>query len=68
MVSAVLEAQGVMNDKIKKATLMSALQDHALTWYIEHSNDHLDVGIEEIQNVLNIEFSWPKTKTIHHRV
>jgi len=40
MVRAVWEAQGVTDDNIKKATLVSMLRDHALTWYIKHCNDH----------------------------
>ena len=48
MVRAVWEAQGVTNDNIKKATLVSMLQDRALTWYIKHSNDHPNVEIIEI--------------------
>jgi len=59
----VWEAQGVMDDNIKKATLVSAMQDRALIWYIKHSNDHPNVGIEEIQNAFNREFSWPKLET-----
>ena len=39
MVTVVSEAQGVTNDNIKKATLVSALQNCALTWYIKNSND-----------------------------
>jgi len=52
-----------MDDNIKKATLVSALQDHVLTWYIRHSNDHLNVGIVEIQITLNREFSRSKLET-----
>lgn len=63
MVRAVWEAQGVMDDNIKKATLVSALQDRALTWYIKHSNDHPNAGIAEIQAALNREFSRPKSET-----
>jgi len=48
MVRAVWEAQGVMDDNIKKATLVSALQDRALTWYIKHSNDNLNAWITDI--------------------
>ena len=51
-----------MDDNIKKATLVSVLQDHALTWYIKHSNDHPNVGIAEIQNALNREFNRPKSE------
>ena len=63
MVRAIWEAQDVTNDNIKKVTLVSALQDHALTWYIKHSNDHPNAGITEIQNALNREFGRPKSKT-----
>lgn len=63
MVKAVWEAQGVIDDNIKKDTFLSALQDHMLTWYIKHSNDHPNARIAEIQNVLNIEFSPPKSET-----
>lgn len=48
MVKAVLEAQGITDDNIKKANLVSALQDHALTWYIKHSSDHSNEGITKI--------------------
>ena len=53
----VWEAHRVMDDNIKKATLVSALQDHVLNWYIKHSNDHPNARIIEIQVVLNKEFS-----------
>lgn len=62
-VRAVWEAHGVMDDNIKKTTLVSVLQDHALTWYIKHSNDHPNAGITEIENALNRESSWPKSET-----
>ena len=63
MVRVVCEAQGVTNANIKKATLVSALQDHALTWYMKHSNDNPNTGIVDIQAALNKEFSRPKSKT-----
>lgn len=63
MVRVVWEVKGVMNDNIKKATLVSVFQDHALTWYINHSDDHLTAVIIEIHNVLNREFSWSKLET-----
>ena len=62
MVRAVWEAQGVTDDNIKKTTLVSVLQDRALTWYIKHSNDHPNTGITEIQDALNREFSRPKSE------
>jgi len=57
VVRAVWEAQAIMDDNIKKATLVSALQDHRLTWYIKYSNDHPNAGITDIQAALNKEFS-----------
>ena len=51
-----------MDDNIKKEMLVRELQDHALTWYIKHSNDHPNVGII-IQAALNREFSRPKSET-----
>lgn len=63
MVRAVWEAQGITVNNIKKDTLVSMLQDHALTWYIKHSHDHPNVGIAELQIALNKEFSQPKSET-----
>jgi len=62
MVRAVWEAQGVTNENIKKETLVSALQDRALTWYIKHSNDNPNAGIANIQAALYREFCRPKSK------
>lgn len=53
-----------MDDNIKKAMLVSVLQGCALKWYIKYSNDHLNVGIMEIQIALNREFNRPKSKTL----
>ena len=63
VVRVVWEVKGVMDENIKKSTLVSALQDHALTWYIKNSNDNLNVGIADIQAALNKEFSEPKSET-----
>jgi len=63
VVRAVWEVQGVMDVNIKKAALVSVLQDHVLTWYIKHSNDHPNARISEIQNALTREFSWLKSET-----
>lgn len=42
--------------------LVSALQDHALTWYIKHSNANLNARIADIQIALNNEFSRLKSE------
>jgi len=60
VVKVVWEAQGIMDDNIKKATLVSMLQDCALTWDIKHSSDRPNARIAEIQDALNKEFSRPK--------
>lgn len=64
MVRVVWEVQGVMDDNIKKEMFVSTLQDHALTWYIKHSNDNPNAGIADIQATLNKEFSRPKSETL----
>ena len=63
IVRAVWEAQGVTDDHIKKVTLVSALQDRALTWYIKYSNGNSNAGVTYIQATLNREFSRLKSET-----
>lgn len=62
IVRVVWEAQGVIDDNIKKETLVSALQDRALTWYIKYSSDNPNARITNIQRALNREFSMPKSE------
>ena len=57
---AVWEAQGVIDENINKATLVSTLQDRILAWYIKHSNDNPNAGITDIKVELNRESSMPK--------
>ena len=64
VVRAVWEVQGVIDDNIKKVTLVSTLQDCALTWYIKHSNDNPNAGITNIQAALNKEFSRLKSEVL----
>lgn len=56
------EVQGVTEDHLKKETLVSALQDRELTWYIKYSNDNPNDGVAYIQTMLNKEFNKPKSK------
>jgi len=63
VVMAVWEEQGVIDENTRKTTLVSALQDHALMWYIKNSNDNPNIGITDIQATLNREFSRPKLET-----
>ena len=60
IVRVIWEAQGVTDDHIEKVTLVSALQDHILTWYIKYSNDNLNARVVDIQETINSEFSRPK--------
>jgi len=59
IVRAVWETHRVTNDNIKKATLVSALQDGTLTWYIKYLSDHSNAGIAKIQDAMKKEFSRP---------
>lgn len=61
VIKSVWDVQGITNDKIKKATLVSALQDRALTWYMKYSSDHPTKDITTIQEALNKEFGCPKS-------
>lgn len=63
VVKVVWEVQGVTDNNIKKAMLVNAFKDHTLTWYIKNSNDNPNTGIEDMQVVLNREFSRPKSET-----
>lgn len=45
---------------MKKSTLVSALQDRALTWYIKYNIDNPTSTLADIQPALNIEFTRPK--------
>lgn len=51
-----------MDYNIRKATLVSVLQDRELTWYIKYSNDQSMAGTIEIQTNLKKEFSRPNSE------
>lgn len=63
MVRAIWETQGITDENIKNATLVSVLQDCTLTWYIKYSSDHPNAGIMAIQDALDKEFGRPKSET-----
>lgn len=56
VIKSVCDTQGITDENIRKAMLVSALQDHAVTWYIKYSTDHQNEGLVVIQDVLNKEF------------
>jgi len=60
IVKVVWEAQGIMDDKMKKAMLVSTLQDRMLMWYIKYFTDNSMSMLVYIQTMLNKEFSRPK--------
>lgn len=62
MIHSIWDAQSIIDENIKKATLVSTLQDHVLTSYIKHSTDHPNEGLEAIQDALNKEFGWKKSE------
>ena len=47
---------------MKKETLVSSLQDHALMWYIRYCTDNPMSILEDIHTALNKEFSRPKSE------
>jgi len=47
---------------MKKATLVTALQDRALMWYINYYTDNLIAMLVDIQTALNKEFGRPKSE------
>lgn len=54
-------AQGIIDDNINKATLVSAFQDRKLTWYMKYSSSNQTTGVVEILIELKNEFSRPKS-------
>jgi len=54
------QAQNITDDQMKKATLVTSLQDHALMWYIKYCTDNPTVALVDIQTALSKEFSRPK--------
>lgn len=63
MIQFVWDSQGITDENIKNATLVNALQDRALMWYIKYSTNHPNEGIAEIQDALNKYFGRPKLET-----
>ena len=61
--NSVWNVQRIMNDDIKKAVLVSTLQDRALTWYVKYSSTNLMARIMDIYTELKKEFSWPKSES-----
>jgi len=62
VVRAVWETQGVIDENIKKVTLVNTLQDREPTWYIRYFNDNLNARVANIQTMLNKEFSTSKSE------
>jgi len=52
----VWKAQQVNDDDMKKAQLVTVLQDEDLTWYIRYSTTHLVASLANTKDVLNAEF------------
>ena len=51
-----------MDNQMKKPMLVSALQDHVLTWYIKYNTDNLMSVLADIQTALNRELSRPMSQ------
>lgn len=50
-----------MDDNIKKAELVTALQDHLLTWYMKYCVDNPLALLADTKAMLNKEFSKSKS-------
>lgn len=59
--NAVWIRQQITDDNIKKAQLVTALQDHTLTWYIKYCSDNPMALLAKTKVALNKEFSKPKS-------
>lgn len=62
MINSVWDVQGITYENIKKDTLVNALHDHTLTWYITYSSNHSNKGIAAVQDVLKKEFGRSKSE------
>lgn len=51
-----------MDDNIKKAQLVTTLQDRELTWYIKYCTDNPTAMLAETQQALNKEFRKLKSE------
>lgn len=52
--------QHIIDDNIKKAQLVIALQDHVLTWYIKYCSNNTIASLADTKDALNNEFSKSK--------
>lgn len=56
-------AHNITNDHIKKAQLVTTLQDHAFAWYIKYCTDNPLEVLANTQTALNKEFDRPKSES-----
>lgn len=54
------EAQGIMDDQMKKEILASDSQECALNWYMKYCTDNPMSVLVDIHTAMNKEFSRPK--------
>jgi len=61
VMNVVWMVQQITDDNIKKAWLVTALQDHSLTWYIKYCSNNPLGTLTETKTTLNKEFTKPKS-------
>jgi len=61
--NVVWTAQQIIDDSIKKAQLVTALQDRVLTWYIKYCTDNPLASFTNTKAALDKEFSNPKSES-----
>ena len=50
------------DDDMKKAQLVTSLQDKALTWYINYNTTNPTASLKDTKDALNNEFKKPKSQ------
>lgn len=62
IVKAMWQVEKIINDQMKKETLVTTLWDQTLTWYIKYSTDNLTTTLVDIQTALNKKFNRPMSE------
>lgn len=59
----VWKSQNITNDDLKKAQLVTTLQDRVLRWYIKYSMTHAIATLKDTKDALNNEFNKRKSQS-----
>lgn len=56
------KSQQITDDDMKKAQLVTTLQDRALSWCLKYFSTHPTVMLKDMKDALNNEFKNPKSQ------